>query len=220
MKLFLQIIIILIVFLKTGNLLSENNLFSVNNILLEKKDNTSSKQLANQAIKKAFNQLIKRVLLKEDSSKVLNLSFTDIRELVLYYNISKNEKEDKNKVNYSVTFDKDKIHNLFYKKGISYSEINDKEFYILPILIIDKEIFVFSNNYFYDNWNNLAKNELIEFILPIENIEIIQNINQLRNNLFNLELSILLKEYLKKNIAIILIDQSKADETKIFLKLK
>ena len=176
MKFLKQILFILIVFLKTGNLLSENNLFSVNNILLEKKDNTSSKQLANQAIKKAFNQLIKRVLLKEDSSKVLNLSFTDIRELVLYYNISKNEKEDKNKVNYSVTFDKDKIHNLFYKKGISYSEINDKEFYILPILIIDKEIFVFSNNYFYDNWNNIAENELIEFILPIENIEIIQNI--------------------------------------------
>ena len=38
-------------------------------------------------------------------------------------------------VNFSVTFDKDKIHNLFYKKGISYSEILDKELYILPILI-------------------------------------------------------------------------------------
>ena len=33
------------------------------------------------------------------------------------------------------TFDKDKIHNLFYKKGISYSNIIDKEFYILPILL-------------------------------------------------------------------------------------
>ena len=66
MKLFKQITLILIVFFQTGNLLSENNLFNVNNILLEKKENTSSKQLANKAIKKGFNQLIERILLKED----------------------------------------------------------------------------------------------------------------------------------------------------------
>ena len=38
MKLLLQTIIILIIFLKTGNLLSDNNLFDVNNIILEKKE--------------------------------------------------------------------------------------------------------------------------------------------------------------------------------------
>ena len=37
MKLFKKITIILIIFLKTGNLLSDNNLFNVNNIELEKK---------------------------------------------------------------------------------------------------------------------------------------------------------------------------------------
>ena len=64
MKLFKQIILILVVFLKTGNLLSDNNLFNVNNISIEKKENISNKQLANQAIKEAFNQLIGRVLMK------------------------------------------------------------------------------------------------------------------------------------------------------------
>ena len=52
MKFLIQSIFILIVFLKTGNLLSDNNLFNVNNILIEKKVNMSSKQLADQAIKK------------------------------------------------------------------------------------------------------------------------------------------------------------------------
>ena len=56
MKLFKKIILILIVFLETGNLLSNNNLFNVNNILLEKKENKSNNQLADQAIKEAFNQ--------------------------------------------------------------------------------------------------------------------------------------------------------------------
>ena len=87
MKLFKQIILIVIVFLKTGNLLSENNLFNVNNILLEKKDSTASKFLADKAIKSGFDQLLERILMKEDVSKVSDLDFNSIKELVTYYNI-------------------------------------------------------------------------------------------------------------------------------------
>ena len=46
MKLLKQIIFILVIFFKTGNLLSENNLFNVNNIILEKKANYSTKELS------------------------------------------------------------------------------------------------------------------------------------------------------------------------------
>ncbi len=220
MKLFTLLLLILVIFLRTGNLLSDNNLFNVNNILLEKKANTSSKQLANKAIKEAFTSLTKKVLLKEDISKVSKLNYSEIRELVTYYNISKKSDEKKNKVNFSVTFDKDKIHDLFYKRGISYSDISDKEFYILPILSSDKEEFIFSNNYFYENWNKNSKDELIEFILPLENIEIIQNINKSRNNLLDIDLISLLKEYLNKNIAVIIIEESNSNEQKVYLKTK
>ena len=33
----------------------------------------------------------------------------------------------------NVTFDKDKIYNLFYNREILYSDIVDKDFYVLPI---------------------------------------------------------------------------------------
>ena len=192
MKFLKQIFFILIVFFKTGNLLSDNNLFSVNNILLEKNDNMSSKMLANQAIRKAFNQLIDKVLLKKDLSKLANLKTSDIKELVTYYNISKNSEVNDNKIIYNVTFDKDKIHDLFFKNKILYSDIADKEFFILPILLKENEIFIFSNNYFYSNWNEIKNNELIEFILPLENIEIIQNTIKFKNNILDLELDLLL----------------------------
>ena len=220
MKLLKQITLILIVFLKTGNLLSSSELFNVNNILLEKKENVSNKQLTNKAIKQGFDQLILRVLLEEDISKVRNLKFSEIKELVAYYNISKKEDKIMNKVNFSVNFDKDKIHDLFYKKGISYSDIADKEFYILPILIKKNQIYVFSNNYFYKNWNEINQDELIEFILPLENIEIIQSINKFRDNLFDLQLTSVFKEYLNKNSAIILIDINNSNEKKIYIKAK
>ena len=131
MKLYKQILIILVVFFKTETLFSQNNLFNVNNIKLEKKDNTTNKALADKAIKKGFDKLTTRILLKEDSKKLLDLKFSSIKQLVAYYqvtNISKG-KEDKELVNFSVTFDKDKIHDLFYKKGISYSEILNKDDY-------------------------------------------------------------------------------------------
>tara|TARA_B000000557_G_C20775307_1_gene443925 strand:+ start:192 stop:1232 length:1041 start_codon:yes stop_codon:yes gene_type:complete len=220
MKLFKQTILILIIFLKTGNLLSENNLFNVNNIFIEKKDNISNKKLANLAIQEAFDQLLKRILLKEDISKLSNLNLSTIRGLVTYYNISKNNEVENNKLNFNITFDKDKFHDLFYKNGISYSDINDKEFYILPILLSEDEIFVFSNNFFYKNWNETNKDKLIEFILPLENIEIIENINKSKNNLLNLDLNLLFKEYSNKNIAIVFIENRGSREKKIYLKTR
>ena len=53
MKLYKFIIIILVVFFKTETLFSENSLFNVNNIQLEKKK-TRNSDLANQAIKKGL----------------------------------------------------------------------------------------------------------------------------------------------------------------------
>ena len=58
---------------------------------------------------------------------------------------------------------------------------------------------------------------MIEFILPLENIEIIQYINNNKNNLIKLDLDILLKEYKNKNIAFVLIDDNN-DDKKIYLK--
>ena len=220
MKLYKSITIILIVFLKTGNLLSENNLFNVNNIKLEKKDNVSTNALTNKAIKSGFDQLIRKILLEDDIKKLSELNFSEIKQLVTFYQISNsvdnNSKEEL--VNFSVTFDKDKVHNLFFKRNILYSEITDKELYILPILIENDEIYIFNNNFFYSNWNEIYKENLIEFILPLENIEIIQNINNNRNNLINLNVKDLFKEYLNKNLALILIENNKADFKKIYLK--
>ena len=220
MKFFKKLSIILVIFFQTGNLLSDNSLFSVNNIMLEKKGNISNVKLANEAVKIGFNRLTERILLKKDIIKVSNLDFSNIKELVKYYNISKNEEEKDNQVNFSVTFDKDKIHNLFFKKEILYSNVTDKELFILPIFINNNEVFIFSNNYFYDNWNRIKKNDLIEFILPLENIEIIQNINKKRNDLLDLSLNSLFEEYFNKNIAIVLIENFSSEEKKIYIKAR
>ena len=219
MKLY-KIIFILIVFFKTETLFSDNNLFSVNNVEIEKKDKITNDILANRDIKKGFNQLLKRILLTDDINRLTDLKFPNIKELVIYYQITNtsNDKKEIEKINYNITFDKNRIHNLFYKRGILYSEITDKELYILPLLIKDNKVFIFNNNYFYKNWNVVYENELIEFILPQENIEIIQYINFFKENLIKLEIVKIFQEYLNKNIALILIDDNKSNNGKVFIK--
>mgnify|MGYP001354705366 CR=1 FL=1 len=222
MKFYKIIIFILIVFFKTETLLSDNNLFNVNNIQLEKKGNITNNDLANRAIKKGFDQLTERILLSKDIKKLKDLNFSQIKQLVTYYQIKSVSTEKKNEelINFSVTFDKNKIHNLFYKKGISYSEISQKELYVLPVLIKENKIFIFNKNLFYKNWNDFYQIDLIDFVLPLENIEIIKNINDNKNNLFNLKLTEIFREYPDKNLALIFIEQSKDSNEKIYIQAK
>ena len=63
MKLYKQIIFILIVFFKTETLFSKNNLFNVNNIQLEKKDKITNNELANKD-QKGFDHLLKKFVKK------------------------------------------------------------------------------------------------------------------------------------------------------------
>jgi hypothetical protein len=219
---FYKIIFILIVFFKTETLFSENNLFNVDNIQLEKNVKTTNKAISDLAIKKGFQKLITKILLKEDINKLSDLNFSSIKQLVTYYQ-RKNTLNSKNNielVNFNISFDKDKIHDLFYKRGILYSEISDKELYVLPILVKENEIFIFNNNYFYKNWNKVYNNDLsdlIDFILPLENIEIIKKINDNHSSLISLNIIELFKEYSNKNLALILIEDSKTSNEKIYI---
>ena len=222
MKLYKLTILILIVFLKTETLLSDNNLFNVNNIQLEKKDKITNTDLANRAIKKGFDQLTERILLSKDIKKLKDLNFSQIKQLVTYYQIKSIPPERKSEelIIFSVTFDKDKIHDLLYKKGISYSEISQKELYVLPVLIQENQIFIFNKNFFYKNWNEFYQIDLIDFVLPIENIEIIKNINDKKNNLFDLKLNEIFREYPDKNLALIFIEESKNSDNKIYIQAR
>ena len=216
---FYKIIFILIVFFKTETLFSKNEWFNVNNIQLEKNNKTTNKAISDLAIKKGFYQLTSKILLKKDSEKLSDLNFEVIKQLVTYYQITNipNKKNNVELLNFNITFDKNKIHNLFYKKGILYSEITNNELYVLPVIIRNDEVFIFNKNYFYKNWNKFHKDDLIEFILPLENIEIIRTINDNKNNLVNLNITKLFQDFSNKNLALIIIEDNKNNE-KVYIK--
>ena len=211
------IIAILIIFFKTGNVLSENNLFNVNNVEIVKDKQITNEKLANQAILKAFNKLMERILLKKDIVILKKLELSEIKKLVSYYQIL-DDSDNSDKIKFNILFDKEKLYDLFYKSNISYSNLIKNELYILPILKKGDQIFIYTQNYFYENWNKQDEEKLIEFVLPIENIETIQKINSNRNNLYRVDLRDLFKEYSKQNLAIIIIEDRNSSTEKIFFK--
>ena len=91
--------------------------------------------------------------------------------------------------------------------------------YFLPLLKRNNELFIFTQNYFYENWANIQQNKLIEFILPLENIEIIQQIKDNEENLLNISLDKLFQGYNNKNLAMVLI-QLNNSSAQIFFKTK
>ena len=219
MKSFKCLFIILVIFFKTGNVLSVENLFTVNNIEVQNQKNADFENLADQAIKKAFLELIDRILLEKDKNKLNSLKTSQVKDLVSYYQIKKGDNIEKDIKTFNIFFDKDKFHDLFYENGISYSDTSKNELFLLPVLKKKSQYFVYNKNFFYENWIEISQNELIEFILPLENIETLQKINSNKNDLLGLDLSEIFQEFTNKNFAFIFIDDDDPNQQKIFMKL-
>ena len=214
-------LIILVIFLKTGNVLSENTLFNVNNVEISGNLSSNNQSFSKKALEKGFKELINKVLLQKDLNKLKDLSTNQIKSLVSYYQISETiEDRSANTVikKYNIFFDNEKIHDLFYEYEISYSNISQYEIYFLPIHKKNDKLYVYNKNYFYENWNKIGNNELIDFILPLEKIETLTNINNFKDDLLSLDIEDIFKEYSQKNLALVLIDENNTNENKIFLK--
>ncbi len=215
MKNLIFICCILIILFKTGNVLSSNNIFSVNNIEITKEISQNREKLVNQAFLKGFDKLINRLLLERDYRKLSNTSLNEIKKLISHYQIvSPDKKKNENKnLKVNIFFDKDRIHNFFYNRNILYSDIVNTEVILFPLLIKEKKYFIYTKNYFYNNWNNENDDNLIQYTLPVENIENIQKINLNKDNIYNLNIPDFFKEYEIENIvfANIEIDNNNAE---------
>ena len=111
------------------------------------------------------------------------------------------------------------MHDLFYKKGISYSEISIKNCIFCLCLLKKMKFTYLIIIIFIKIGNEIYNINLIEFILPLENIEIIQEINKNRNNLLNIDNKSLFKEYVNKNTALILIEDTLAKDKRVLIKI-
>jgi len=221
MKNLIFICCILIILFKTGNVLSDNNIFNVNNIEISKETSKNKEKLVNKAFKKAFDELIDRLLLEEDYKRLSGINLGQIKKLISYYQIMNEDekKENTDNIKINVSFDKDKIHNFFYNRNILYSDIISTEVILFPLLKKEEQYFIYTKNYFYENWNDEKSDNLIQYTLATENIENIQKINSSKDNIYKLEVSDFFKEHEIDNIVFANIEINK-DTAEVFLNTR
>ena len=101
-------------------------------------------------------------------------------------------KEIKKKINTltaNIKFDPNKINSFLAQRKISYADISNISLTLLPILIKETEVFMYTDNFFYNNWipkkedNEPLKDNLIKYNMALENIEDLQYINTNKENL-------------------------------------
>ena len=220
MKNLIFICSILIILFKTETVLSDNNIFNVNNIEISKETSKNKEKLISDAFKKAFDELINRLLLEEDYKRISKTNLEQIRKLISYYQIiNEDENKENNNVKINVFFDKDKMHDFFHGKNILYSDIINTEVILFPLLKKEDQYFIYTQNYFYENWNEEKSDNLIQYILTTENIENIQKINSNKDNIYKIEVSDFFKEHETDNIVFANIEVKK-DTAEVFLNTR
>ena len=212
-------IFIIVFFFKTETLLSNNNIFYVDNILLNNKDYSSNEDLLNSAFKKGFSKLINKILKKEDIKKLSDISILEIKALISNFQIIQGETlKDKSETTVNLSFHSEKINKFFYVKNISYADVYKTKVILLPVVIKENNFFLYSKNFYYSNWNTVQnKNDFINYILPVENLEDVQLINKNKNNLESFDAKKILLNYDVRDFVFLIIKPN-GGKINIFLK--
>ena len=92
MKKFKFIFTILIILFKTGNVLSDSSIFTVNNILVNKNAYKNKEELINIAFLRGFKKLNNKILLEKDLNKINDENLKNIKNLISHYQILDNNK--------------------------------------------------------------------------------------------------------------------------------
>ncbi len=155
----------------------EAKAFEINNIEISKPFEMSfnKNKVIDDGFRKAFKELISLIVNSSDRIKVKKVKLNEIKAMIESFSI-KEEKfiNEVYFVNLGVAFNKRKILNYLEEKNIFPSIPLKKKLLFMPIIIDEnqKELLIFSNNKFYEEWNNYNQNyHLLEYILPTEDLE-------------------------------------------------
>ena len=144
--------------------------------------------IIDKAFESAFNELIAKITISDESPALYKKDLNLIKSLIDSFTIV-DEKFIDNKyiAKFYVDFNKKQVLDFLEKENIFPSIPIEKSLFLMPVLIdLQKnQLFLFSENPFYLNWNNNnAKYYLLKYIIPNEDIE---DINFLRKNINNIE---------------------------------
>ena len=187
------------IFFSTVNINAKS--FSINDIEISTpfEINFNKNKIIDEGFIKAFDHLILSIVQTTYHKKLKKTSITMIKGMIETFSI----KEEKfiDEIYYltlNVSFNKKKVFDLLESKNIFPSLPIKKDVLFIPIILDENknEILIFSENYFFNNWNsNIKKYHLLNFILPTEDLEDFNLIKKNLNNLENYDFKKIIQKY-------------------------
>ena len=203
----------------------EAKAFDIDNVEISQpfENDFDKNNVIDQGFRQAFLKLISLIVTSSDQEKIENIRLNEIKVMIESFSI-KEEKfiNDIYYVNLGVSFNKKKIFKYLEERNIFPSSPKKEKFLFIPIIIdeIRKDLLVFSNNDFFDNWNIANESHhLIEYILPTEDLE---DLNQIKSNYETIEKynfdEIISKYYLDNSIIALFFKNKK--EVRVLSKIR
>lgn len=226
MSKYLFILSIIVFLFKTETVFSAETIYDVNNIQVSGKlnSNLDNNKLIEEAFRKAFLIFINKTLLEKDIETLSKTNIQIIKDFIFTHQITSQKKSIDEEIilTVNVKFDPKKINNYLSINNISYADISEISISILPILRKENNLFIFSDNIFYNEWNKTENNkknteaQLINYNLALENAEDLFYINNNRENLELIDINKLNSLSEEKNKIFLIFTLN--EDTKVFIK--
>ena len=174
---------------------SEENVFTIDNVKVKGPIdvNFSRDKYINKAFLNSFKILMSQILLSKDLNRISNIKLNEINNLINSFQIlEESYRKDEYKATFKIFYSDIKVRKLLKQKNISFSQAKNISAVFFPVLFINEEIQDFYDNFFYKQWTTVEiKNELINFVLPLEDLEDISKIKEMKNRIEDLYVEIL-----------------------------
>jgi len=217
---FISLIILFTTFTKS---FCEENLFTISDVKVKSVIdlNFSRDKHLNEAFLNSFKTLMEKILLTRDLKKIRNIDLKEIKNLISSFQITEESyRKDLYKANIKISFNEKKIKKFLREKNISFSQPENISVIFFPVLFVDDNLKSFRENFFYNEWTNIEiKNKLINFVLPLEDIDDISKIVKMRNKIEELNVDSLVNKYDIKNYVFVFMNY-RANKLKVHLKIK
>ena len=173
----------ILIFIPFKKSFGEENVFTINNVKVKGAIDTnfSREKFLNKAFLNSFEILMNKILLTRDLKKINNINLNQIKRLIKGFQVlEESYRENIYRANIKIYYNEDKIKKFLSKKNISFSLSENISAVFFPVLIVKDEIQNYDENFFYLNWLKMKiDNEIINFILPLEDLEDISLINEM-----------------------------------------
>ena len=207
----------------SNKLISNENKFEIKGIEISEEFNLNftKKTVIEKAFKKGFFDILHQCLQSNDFIKIKNTKLKEIKPLIENFKVKEEKfKDNKYFAKFDINFNKNKIYDFLKNKDLFFSFPVRTNIVFFPIIIDNNNNKLFAENIFYKNWQNeINNNHLINYILPIEDIEDLNNFTLNKENIEQLDMSNISNKYNSQNYILAIIYKNN-DKLNIYSKIK